>query len=180
MDGDGKVSFGEGLPDAQFLVTAMTAFNEMAGELDADAQEFEPTPSDAFTAITVMTPTMSEYFGAWKTSRFVAGGDDATPEFAAASRLQDIGDILEGIRLTYGEVSPMIAEESPDQADQTARELDRLIAFVTDLREQEDGGKRFTAEEADLLGSDAQTRAEEIAGQVTQAAEQLNVELQEG
>jgi hypothetical protein len=179
VDGDGKVSFGEGLPDAQFLVTAMTAFNEMAHELDADAQEFEPTPSDAFTAITVMTPTMSEYFGAWKASRFVAGGD-ATPEFAAASRLQDIGDILEGIRLTYGEVAPTIAEEAPDQADQTARELDRLIAFVADLRKQEEGGKRFTAEEADLLGSEAQTRAEEIAGQVTQAAERLNVELQEG
>ena len=179
VDDDGKVSFGEGLPDAQFLVTAMTAFNEMAQELDADAKEFEATPSDAFTAITVMTPTMSEYFGAWKASRFVAG-DDATPEFAAASRLNDIGDILEGIRLTYGEVSPMISEEAPDQADQTARELDRLIAFVTDLREQEEGGKRFTAEEADLLGSEAQTRAEEIAGQVTQAAERLNVELQEG
>jgi hypothetical protein len=179
VDGDGKVSFGEGLPDARFLVTAMTAFNDMAKELDADAQEFEPTPSDAFTAITVMTPTMSEYFGAWKASRFVAG-NEGTPEFAAASRLQDIRDILEGIRLTYGEVTPMIADESPEQAKQTGRELDGLIAFVGDLIEQEEGGKQFTAEEADTLGSEAQTRAEEIAGQVTQSAERLNVELQEG
>ena len=50
-------------------------FDEQADDLDADAQAFEPTPSDALTAITVMTPTMSEYFEAWKNSRFVAGED---------------------------------------------------------------------------------------------------------
>ena len=69
-----------------------------------------------------MTPTMSEYFEAWKNSRFVAGGD-STAEFAAASRLQDIADILEGIRLTYEEIEPTIAEEDPQQAEQTGQEL---------------------------------------------------------
>ena len=71
VDEDGEVSFGEGLPDANFPVAAMRSFDEMADQLDADAQAFEPTESDAFTAITVMTPTMSEYFEAWKNSRFV-------------------------------------------------------------------------------------------------------------
>jgi hypothetical protein len=178
VDGDGEVSFGEGLPDASFLVAAMRAFDEMAGRLYADARDFEPTPSDAFTAITVMTPTMSEYFAAWKNSRFVAGGD-STAEFAAASRLQDIADILEGIRFTYAEVQPQIASEAPEQAEQTARELDRLIAFVTDLRAREERGTKFDGEQADTLGSEAQARAEEIAGQVTQAAQRLGVELQD-
>ncbi len=73
VDGDGQVEFGEGLPDADIYLAATEEFESQAKNLDADAQEFEPTPSDAFTAITVMTPTMSEYFEAWKNSRFVAG-----------------------------------------------------------------------------------------------------------
>ena len=66
-----------------------------------------------------MTPTMSEYFEAWKNSRFVAGGDSAEPVFVAASRLQDISDILEGLVLTYDQVEPMIAAQNPQQAAQT-------------------------------------------------------------
>jgi hypothetical protein len=178
VDGDGDVSFGEGLPDANFLVAAMRDFDAMADQLDADAQEFEPTPSDAFTAITVMTPTMSEYFEAWKNSRFVSGGD-STAEFAAASRLQDIADILEGIVFTYEEVQPQVAAESRQQAEQTASALNDLLAFVEDIRDREEGGRRFSAEEADTLGSEAQRQAEAIAGQVTQAAQRLGVELEQ-
>ena len=178
VDGDGQVGFGEGLPDANFLVAAMRAFDEMAGDLDADARAFEPTPSDAFTAITVMTPTMSEYFEAWKNSRFVAGGD-TTAEFAAASRLQDIADILEGIAFTYDEVEPLIGAEAPQQAGQTERELRQLRSYVESLLQRESGGKQYTAEQADTLGSQAQRRAEAIAGQVTQAAQRLGIELQE-
>ncbi len=178
VDGDGEVSFGEGLPDANFLVAAMRSFDEMADQLDTDAQAFVPTDSDAFTAITVMTPTMSEYFEAWKNSRFVAGGG-ATDEFVAASRLQDIADILEGIVFTYEEVEPQIAEESRQQAEQTGTALRDLLAFVEDIRDREEGGEQFTAEQADTLGSEAQRQAEAIAGQVAQAAQRLGVELQE-
>ena len=44
-----------------------------------------------------MTPTMSEYFEAWKNSRFVAGEKASEKAFVAASRLQDITDILGGL-----------------------------------------------------------------------------------
>jgi hypothetical protein len=179
VDGNGTVEFGEGLPDANVYSAATEEFVEQARNLDADAQEFEPTPSDAFTAITVMTPTMSEYFEAWKNSRFVAGNQATEQAFVAASRLQDIADILSGLVLTYEQVEPQIAAENPQQAEQTKRELEELLAYVEDLRDQEAGGKKFTAEEADTLGAEAQRRAEAIAGQVTQAAQQLNVELQE-
>jgi hypothetical protein len=179
VDGDGKVSFGEGLPDANIYLAATEEFKAQADSLDADAQEFEPTPSDAFTAITVMTPTMSEYFEAWKNSRFIAGENASELGFVAASRLSDIADILEGLVLTYDQVEPLIAAENPQQAEQTKRELADLLAYVEDLRDQEDEGKKFTAEEADTLGAEAQRQAEAIAGQVTQAAQQLNIELQE-
>ncbi len=179
VDGDGKVAFGEGLPDANIYSAATKEFEEQARNLDADAQEFEPTPSDAFTAITVMTPTMSEYFEAWKNSRFIAGENASELGFVAASRLSDIADILEGLVLTYEQIEPQIEAENPQQAAQTKMELDELLAYVEDLRDQEADGKKFTAEEADTLGADAQRRAEAIAGQVTQAAQQLNIELQE-
>lgn len=179
VDGDGRVSFGEGLPDAGIYLAATEEFKSQAENLDADAQAFEPTPSDAFTAITVMTPTMSEYFEAWKNSRFIAGQNASELGFVAASRLSDIADILEGLVLTYDQVKPLIAAENPQQAKQTEQELTDLLAYVEDLRDKEAQGEKFTAEEADTLGAEAQRQAEAIAGQVTQAAQQLNVELQE-
>jgi hypothetical protein len=179
VDGNGRVDFGEGLPDAAIFRAATEEFVEQAEALDRDAQEFEPTPSDAFTAITVMTPTMSEYFEAWKNSRFIAGGKATELGFVAASRLSDIADILEGLVLTYGQVEPLIASENPAQAQQTRNELEGLLSYVERLRDQEAGGKKFAAEEADTLGAEAQRQAEAIAGQVTQAAQQLNLELQE-
>ncbi len=179
VDGNGRVEFGEGVPDANVYVAAVREFEEQAASLDEDAQEFEPTPSDAFTALTVMTPTMSEYFEAWKNSRFIAGENASELGFVAASRLEDIADILEGLVLTYDQIEPQIAAEDPAQAEQTGKALDDLLAYVEDLRDQEAGGKKFTAEEADTLGAEAQRQAEAIAGQVTQAAQRLGIELQE-
>jgi hypothetical protein len=178
VDGDGKEEFGEGVPDAGIYKAMVDKFAELASDLDADAQEFDPTTSDAFTAITVMTPTMSEYFEAWKNTRFVAGAEATDPAFVARSRLHDIADILEGLVLTYDQVEPLIAQESKAQAEQTGKALNDLLAFVEDLRDREDAGEQFTAEQADTLGSEAQSQAEAIAGQVTQAAKRLNVELQ--
>jgi hypothetical protein len=179
VDGDGKSEFGEGIPDANVYVSAVREFDDQARALDADAQAFEPTPSDAFTALTIMTPTMSEYFEAWKNSRFIAGEDASEQGFVAASRLSDIADILEGLVFTYDEIEPLIAGESGQQADQTGRSLGNLLAFVEELRDKEASGRDYTAEQADTLGAEAQRQAEAIAGQVTQAAQRLKIELQE-
>jgi outer membrane murein-binding lipoprotein Lpp len=180
VDGDGEAEFGEGVPDANIFLATVEEFDDQAKALDEDAQAFEPTPSDALTAITVMTPTMSEYFEQWKNSRFIAGRGAEEAGFVATSRLSDIADILEGIVFTYEEIEPTIAAESPQQAEQTNRELESLLAFAADLRDREEAGERFSARQADALGSEAQAQAEAIAGQVTQSAQQLGIELQEG
>jgi hypothetical protein len=179
VDGDGRVEFGEGLPDAAIFKATLDEFDRQAQALLTDARAFEPTPSDAFTAITIMTPTMSEYFEAWKNSRFIAGEEATEQAFVAASRLQDIADILEGIVFTYGSVQPLVADQNPQQAQQTRRELEQLLGFVAQLRDREEAGTQFTAEQADAFGSEAQAQAEAIAGQVTQSAERLDIELQE-
>jgi hypothetical protein len=124
-----------------------------------------------------MTPTMSEYFAQWKSSRFIAGDGADEASFAAASRLQDIEDILSGLVLVYESVKPAVAQADAAQAAQTGRELVRLRAFAAGLREREAAGTSFDAEQADTLGAEAQARAEAIAGQVSQAAARLGIEL---
>jgi Imelysin len=178
LDDDGKVEFGEAMPDANFYVAAARDFERNAKELDAASRKWNPTPQDAFTALVVMTPTMSEYFEAWKNSRFVAGDKATENAFVAASRLQDIEDILGGLELVYDNVDQRIAKVSADQAQQTGESLTDLRQFAERLRKQEDGGRQFTPEEADQLGSEAQGQAEAIAGQVSQAAGKLNVKLE--
>jgi hypothetical protein len=178
LDGDGKVEFGEALPDANFLVAAARDFETNAKELDAAARKWTPNQQDAFTALVVMTPTMSEYFEAWKNSRFVAGDKATEKSFVGASRLQDIADILGGLELIYAQVKPKIAEANPEQAAQTGQSLSKLEDFASRLRDEEANGKKFTAEDADTLGRQAQDQAEAIAGQITQAAKQLNIELE--
>ena len=178
LDDDGKVSYGEALPDANHLVAAARDFARNARELDASARKWTPNASDVFTALVVMTPTMSEYFGAWKNSRFVAGSDAKEASFVGTSRLSDITDILSGLERVYAGVRPMVARASGAQADQTGSSLTRLRAFAEDLRDREADGERFTPEQADALGSEAQERAEAIAGQVSQAAAKLNVDVE--
>jgi hypothetical protein len=178
LDGDGKLEFGEALPEPRFYLAALKEFERQSAELDVAARKWTPSEQDALTALVVMTPTMSEYFEAWKNSRFVAGSKATEKAFVGASRLQDIADILGGLELIYANVQTRVAEANPEQARQTGQSLSRLEAFAARLRDQEARGKRFTAEDADTLGSEAQDRAEAIAGQITQAAKQLGIELE--
>jgi len=178
LDGDGKVVFGEAVPEARHLLAFTRDFAGHARKLDAAAKAWKPERADAFQALVTMTPTMSEYFGQWKNSRFIAGGNAEEESFAASSRLQDIEDILSGLVLIYDNVKPAVAEADGAQAAQTARDLGRLRDFAMDLRRREAAGTRFDAEQADTLGAQAQSRAEAIAGQVSQAAGQLGIELE--
>jgi hypothetical protein len=178
LDGDGKVEFGEAVPDADFLVAATKDFATNAKDLDSAARAWQPTTQDAFTALVVMTPTMSEYFEAWKSSRFVAGSRSNETVFVAASRLQDIAGILNGLVLIYDSVEPSVTKANAEQAKQTGSDLKGLHQFAVKLRDQEASGKKFSPSDADTLGSDAQDRAEAIAGQVSQAAGQLGIKLE--
>jgi hypothetical protein len=178
LDADGRVAFGEAVPDAQVVLAVTRDFAAQARALDAAAKRWRPARGDALQALVTMTPTMSEYFGQWKDSRFIAGGDADQAAFGATSRLADIEDILGGLVTVYANVEPVVAEADPAQAAQTGRDLRGLRAFAARLREREAAGTRFTAEQADALGAEAQGRAEAIAGQIAQAAGQLGITLE--
>ena len=130
-------------------------------------------------ALVVMVPTMSEYFGQWKESRFVEGDAADGEAFNVVSRLSDINDIIGGLEVVYDGVEPAIAEADKAAAGQTGKELQALSAFIGDLRAQEQSGRRFTPEQADQLGTDAQARGEAVAGQVSQHAAKLGIEIQQ-
>ncbi len=176
---DGKLDFGEALPEANVLKAGVDELDRYTGELLTQAQAWQPTESDAFTALVVMVPTMSEYFSSWKDSRFVLGDKSTQRDFVAISRLADIQDILGGLQVTYEGVSPRVQAVDADQDTQIEQGLTDLKAFVADVQSQETGGKRFTPEEADMLGAEAQDRATAITGKITQVAGQLQVEIQE-
>ena len=178
LDGDGAVAFGEAVPDAYVVAAVTRDFKAHAAKLDAAAGDWQPTRQDALQALVTMTPTMSEYFEQWKNSRFIAGARAKRDDFAAASRLQDIENILSGLVLIYRNVEPVVAGVDSAQAEQTGRDLSGLRDFARDLRTREDAGRRVDAEQADTLGAEAQERAEAIAGQISQAAARLGIELE--
>ena len=71
--------------------------------------------------------------------------------------------------------------------EDVGRECDRVSVvrgvavddFASRLYDEERGGKTFTASDADTLGTEAQRKAEAIAGQVSQAAGKLNLTLED-
>ncbi len=179
LNGDGKIEFTEGLPDANVFLGAAQGFDAATAEMAAAIQSWDPTLSDAFTALVVMIPTMNEYFEQWKLSAYVAGNATEEASFVAVSRLFDINGILNGLDVTYANVGVVVAEDDADLHAQIDTGLDDLVAYVGDLYEQEQSGKLFSAEEADLFGTEAQDKATAVSGQVAQAAALLDIEIQE-
>ena len=178
LDGDGKVEFGEVLPDANVFVGIMRGFDKFARESDTKARAWKPTGSDVLTALVVMVPTMEGYFGEWKSSRFILGNKAQEKAFVAHSRLIDVHGILLSLRNVYSGVKPLVARSSAAQSNQIGSQLNALSAFVDSIYAKETAGKQFRPNEADLLGSQAQKQANAIAGQVSQVAGALGIKLQ--
>ena len=161
------------------LKAAADALNKYANDLDVSASAWEPTESDAFTALVVMVPTMSEYFNSWKNSRFILGDASEQRDFVVISRLADIQNILGSLQIVYGEVKPLVESTDSAQAAQIEQSLEDLKSFVAGVYTKEQGGYKYTPEEADVLGAEAQNRATAIAGQVAQTAAKLNITIEE-
>jgi len=179
LNANGTQEFGEALPEANVLLAASQKLRASTTELLAAAQAWQPNAADAFTALVTMVPTMSEYFDSWKNSRFVSGAASTQRDFVAISRLADVQDILGSLQVVYTSISPQVASLDSAQDQQIAADLAGLRTFVAEIHAKEQAGQRFTAEEADILGAEAQNRATAITGQISQVAAQLNVQIAE-
>jgi Imelysin len=176
IDGNG-IGFGDVLPNARILKAAAEALDRSVGDLERAAQVWEPSEAEAFTILVTMIPTMSEYFESWEKSRFVAGEASTQRDFVVISRLSDILDIIGSLQVVYQGVSPMIASVDPDENEQIGLQLSGLRTFIADIYAQEQSGKRFTAEEANLLGTEAQNRAIALTDRITRVAARLHIVL---
>lgn len=180
LDGDGEVGFEEILPDADVFKGAADALDHATGEMATAVTEWQPTLQDVFTAQVTMIPTMNEYFAQWKNSVYVAGAAEADETaFVGLSRLFDINGILTGLSIAYKEMSPAVSEVDLALDTQITGGFTALVQYVHDLYEKEQNGEHFTPEQADLFGTEAQDRATALAGQVSQAAALLGVEISE-
>jgi hypothetical protein len=179
MDDDGTLELGEALPEANVLLGAAQALDSATAELEQAVQTWQPTPGDAFTALVIMVPTMSGYFEEWKESVFVSGQQSDEDHFVGVSRLADVAGILHGLDVTYENIQPAVTAADPALAEQIEVEMDELVAFVGNLHDQEAAGTQFTPEQADQFGSELQSRATGIAGQITQAAALLAIPIQD-
>jgi hypothetical protein len=178
LDGDGKVEFGEVLPDANVLVAIARGFQQAAKQSAAAARAWKPTDSDVLTALVVMVPTMEGYFGEWKSSRFILGNKAKEAAFVSHSRLIDVHGILFSLETVYSGIRPVLDKAGSAQSAQIGSQLRSLTSFVDSIYAREKSGTRFKPDEADLLGSQAQKQANTIAGQVSQAAGVLGIKLQ--
>jgi hypothetical protein len=178
MDGDGTIELGEALPDANVLLGSMQALDTATTELVGAIAAWEPTLDDTFTALVVMIPTMQGYFNDWKLSPAVLGDASEESGFVANSRLVDVLGILGGLDVAYDIVQPQIAAVDPDVATQIRTSLDDMVTFVQDIRDQEEAGMVFTPEQADLFGTQLQAQADDVAGQIAQAATLVGATIQ--
>jgi hypothetical protein len=76
-------------------------------------------------------------------------------------------------------VQPLAETVDPEQADAIERGLAGLKEYVAGIYAQEQTGTRFTAEEADTLGAEAQNRATAVTGLIAQVAAQLAIPVAE-
>jgi len=175
LDGDGQTGAGEVLFDANLALGAAEGLVRWAQALEAEMTAWQPNRDDAFTAVVTMTPTVGDYFGEWKESQFL-GGEGAA--FVAQSRLIDVLGIMGGCERMYtSAISPVLATGDTALDAAITSDFADLLALIGDTRAREEAGDRFSAEEADALGSEAQDIAERIVAQVLQAAAKHGVDI---
>lgn len=175
LDGDGKTGAGEVLFDANLALGAAQGLVHWSQALESEMAAWEPNRDDAFTAVVTMTPTVGDYFGEWKESHFLGGEGEA---FVAQSRLVDVLGIMGGCQRMYVQaISPVLASGDATLDAAITGDYEELMELIGETRAREEAGDRFTAEEADALGSEAQDIAERIVAQVLQAAAKHGVEI---
>ncbi|BDP41893.1 Efem/EfeO family lipoprotein [Deinococcus aetherius] len=178
VDGNGKIDFGDGLPDANVLKAAAAELNRQTLALRKAAAAWTPTRADVFGALAGNVPTVGPvFFENWKTSRFVLGERSKRTDFVVISRLSDLSGNVRSWQAMYAGLKPDVRAKNAALDAQITSGLSDLAAFVARL-ERLERTRRFTPEQADTLQEEAQNRATAVTGRLTQAAALLGVKVE--
>ena len=175
VDGNGAIGFGDVLPDANVLKSAAAKLDEVTGQLIVTGKSWQPTTKDVVAALQANVPTAANVFiERWKTSRFVLGDQTKSRDFNVISSLNDLEQNIGSWKTLYGGLSGAVKPKSASLDAQITAGLESLKSWVVKLQAQEQV-KRFTSEQAEIIGKEAQNRATAIVGKINQAAALLGV-----
>jgi hypothetical protein len=178
LDGDGNLEFGDALPDANVFKSGVDELAAQSRKLAVAAAAWQPTEAEAFGALIQNVPTVGDFVDSWQDSRFVAG-EDGRRDFGAISRLSDILDNVTSWQTIYRGLSPAVVAVDSQSDTAIHQGLDDLKTYIGEVYGKEQGGRRYTPEDADLIRKEAQDRATAIAGQISQVAARLDIRLAE-
>jgi hypothetical protein len=177
VDGDGKIGFGDQLPDANVLKAAADKLDSLTQELIDTARTWTPAPQDVFGALTANVPTVAPVFlDRWKTSRFVLGEKATRRDFNVISSLSDLSQNITSWQKLYAGVSASVKAKNAGLDGQIQRDLVSLKAWAVKLEAME-SKRRFTSEQAQTLIKEGDNRATAITGKISQAAALVGVKL---
>ena len=179
LDGDGKTGeFGEVLPDAAFLVAATREFDrqsKQAAGLGHGLQAQHRRRAQRARRDGADDGRVLRRLEGLALRRRRQGEDDLVQRRLAPQRhprhpRQPAGGLH---RRAAGDR----ARSTPTRRRRRARSSTASPAFIQRIYKREQGGHRFTPQDADLLGKQAQDRAVKVSGQVSQAAAKLGIKV---
>ena len=177
LDGNGKIGYGDQLPNANILKAAADKMDSMTGELIVEGNKWIPSLEDVFGALVANVPTAAPVFiDRWKTSRFVLGDNATRRDFNAISSLNDLNGNISSWQNLYKGLAPAVKAKDAALDKQIQDGLLSLKTWVTKLETQEKT-RRFTPEQAELVLKESDNRATAITGKITQAAALLGVKV---
>ncbi|THF71518.1 EfeM/EfeO family lipoprotein [Deinococcus sp. Arct2-2] len=178
VNGNGKLEFGDQLPDANVLKAAAAELHAQTLRLQQAARAWRPTREDVFGALVGNVPTVGPvFFEDWKTSPFVLGQASTRTDFVVISRLSDLKGNVSSWQAMYAGLSADVKGKNAGLDSQITAGLNELAGFVGKLVSREQT-RRYSPEQAEALQREAQNRATVITGRMTQAAALLGVKTQ--
>jgi hypothetical protein len=175
VDNNGKIDFGDHLPEAGVLLSAATKLEELSLQLRQTAQKWQPTNKDVFGALIANVPTASSVFiERWKTSRFVLGEKSTQKDFNVISSLNDLVQNVASWQQLYKGVTVAVRGKNATLDKQINTGLSSLKTWAERL-EQQEKTRRFSPEQAQIIGKEGDNRATAIVGRIAQAAALLGI-----
>lgn len=154
------------LPKAEVLVAASTDADEKIGKLLADSKAWQPSNSDCFGALVLMTPTLSDYFEDWKESRF---SEQKSGRFSAVSRISDMRGIMSSCSIMYDAVNAPVAAKDEALSRAITGGFREILAFLDTIESREKAGE-IKAAEVDEMAAQAKAKTDKLVPQIEQAS----------